>query len=208
MKKWVVIILAMVYVFALVSCNKDVDTMYQLGIVIDGVFYEKSYQPMPAEVDDSAIVGYIKSYTDTYPKKDGQTNISKDLIDKPYAKVDGGIAILLQNEWYLCVPEETESSVVNTYEVTDSDVAFENDEIVILVKHYEMSDGTWKTDNFTYQYRLEITGRMPNAVKDTTYVFLSNVEEISFQKAMMASGLSSNTEDYFDEETAKFVGIK
>ena len=208
MKKWVATMLAMAYVFALAGCNKGVDTMYQLGIVIDGIFYEKSYQPMLAEVDDSAIVGYIKSYTDTYPKKDGQTNISKDLIDKPYAKVDGGIAILLQNEWYLCVPEETEPSVVNTYEVTDSDTAFENDEIVILVKHYEMSDGTWKTDNFTYQYRLEITGRMPNAVKDTTYVFLSNVEEISFQKAMMASGLSSNTEDYFDEETAKFVGIK
>ena len=208
MKKWVATMLAMAYVFALAGCNKGVDTMYQLGIVIDGIFYEKSYQPMLAEVDDSVIVGYIKSYTDTYPKKDGQTNISKDLIDKPYAKVDGGIAILLQNEWYLCVPEETEPSVVNTYEVTDSDTAFENDEIVILVKHYEMSDGTWKTDNFTYQYRLEITGRMPNAVKDTTYVFLSNVEEISFQKAMMASGLSSNTEDYFDEETAKFVGIK
>lgn len=104
---------------------------------------------------------------------------------------------------------QKEPSVVNTYyAVSDTEAAQENDEFIILVKHYEMSDGTWKTDNCTYKYRLEITGRMPNAVKDSTFVFLSNIEDISFQKAMMASGLSSNMEDYFDEETAKFVGMK
>lgn len=59
---------------------------------------------MPAEIDDSAMIGYVKSYTDTFPKKDGETNISRDLIGAPYAKVDGGIALLYQNEWYLCKP--------------------------------------------------------------------------------------------------------
>ena len=104
---------------------------------------------------------------------------------------------------------QKEPHVVNTYySVSDTETTPEDDEFIILVKHYEMSDGTWKTDDYTYQYRLIITGRIPNAVKDTTYVFLSNIEEISFQKAMMASGLSSNTEDYFDEETAKFVGLR
>ena len=98
--------------------------------------------------------------------------------------------------------------MVKTYKATASENAFEDDELVIFVKYYEMSDGTWKTDDYTYQYRLVITGRMPNAVKDTTYVFLSNIEEISFQKAMMASGLSSNLEAYFDKEVAKFVGMK
>ena len=77
-----------------------------------------------------------------------------------------------------------------------------------LKTYCEMSDGTWQFDEHIYKYRLEISGRMPNAVKDSTYIYLSNIENISFQKAMMASGLSSNTEDYFDEETAKFVGIK
>ena len=109
MKKKIAFIFLLVYIIALAGCNKNVDTMYQLGIVVDGVFYEKCYQPMPVEVDDSAIVGYIKSYTDTYPKKDEQTNISKDLIDVPYAKVEGGIAILYQNEWYLCIPNDTET---------------------------------------------------------------------------------------------------
>ena len=73
--------------------------------------------------------------------------------------------------------------------------------------YYEMSDGTWQMGGHTYKYRLEISGRQPSAVKDTTYVYLSNIEEISFQKAMMASGLSSNTEDYFSVEEAILVEI-
>ncbi len=74
--------------------------------------------------------------------------------------------------------------------------------------YYEISDGTWECEGHTYKYRLEITGRMPNAAKDTTYVYLSNIENISFQKAMMASGLSSNMEDYFAIEEAVLVELK
>jgi len=77
-----------------------------------------------------------------------------------------------------------------------------------LKTYYEMSDGTWQFDTYTYQYRLEISGRQPSAVKDTTYVYLSNIEDISFQEAMMASGLSSNTEDYFAVEDAVLVEIR
>ncbi len=77
-----------------------------------------------------------------------------------------------------------------------------------LRTYYEMSDGTWECDGYTYKYRLEISGRMPNAAKDTTYVYLSNIENISFQKAMMASGLSSNMEDYFAIEEAVLVELK
>lgn len=103
---------------------------------------------------------------------------------------------------------QKEPSVVRTYEVTDSEDAFENDELVTVVKYYEMSDGTWKTDDYTYQYRVEITGRMNGAVKDSTFVFLSNRKDITFEQAWKASGLSSNMDDYFKEEDAKFVAIK
>ena len=108
----------------------------------------------------------------------------------------------------LCGCSQKEPSVVKTYEKTDSEQAASNDEPVILVKHYEMSDGTWKTDEYTYQYRLEITGRMSNAVKDTTFIFLSNTEDITFEQAWKAAGFSSNMDDYFDVEVAKFVGMK
>ena len=96
-------------------------------------------------------------------------------------------------------------TVVKTYNITEE---YDPQKLSILVKHYEMSDGTWEAINRSYKYRLEITGRMPNAVKDSTFVFLSNIEDIPFQKAMMASGLSSNLEDYFDLDEAIFVALK
>ncbi len=103
---------------------------------------------------------------------------------------------------------QKEPSVVKIYEVTDPDYAFENDEFVTMIKYYEMSDGTWKTDDYIYQYRLEITGRMGGAVKDSTFVFLSNIKDITFEQAWKASGFSSNMDDYFKEEDAKFVAVK
>lgn len=106
---------------------------------------------------------------------------------------------------------QKEPSIVNTYGVTDSELVeeyFETNKLVTMVKYYEMSDDTWKTDHHTYQYRLEITGRMPNASKDSTYVFLSNMQDITFEQAWKASGLSSSMNDYFQEEDAVLVAMK
>lgn len=100
-----------------------------------------------------------------------------------------------------------EPSVVKTYEETDRE-QFDVEEFFIIVKHYEMSDGTWKTDKHTYQYRLELTGRINNAASDSTFVYLSNVEDISFDKAWKAAGLSSNRDDYFDAAVAILVAMK
>ena len=102
-------------------------------------------------------------------------------------------------------------SVINTYKVTNSELSeeyFANDKLVTMVRYYEMSDGTWKTDTNTYKYRLEITGRLNGAVKDSTYVYLSNIEEITFEQAWKAAGLSSNSEDYFDPSEAVLVEMK
>ena len=74
--------------------------------------------------------------------------------------------------------------------------------------YYEMNDGTWMCDDYTYKYRLEISGRMPNAAVDSTFVYLSNIEEIPFERAYMAAGLSSYTEDYFQPEDAVLVEMK
>lgn len=112
MKKILALILSLCCAVGLVGCNKGNETMYQLGIIVDGVFYKKSFQPIPAEIDESAIIGYIQSYSDTFPTKDGETNISKDLIDTPYAKVEGGIAVLYENKWYLCVTSAAENTSV------------------------------------------------------------------------------------------------
>ena len=71
----------------------------------------------------------------------------------------------------------------------------------------ELSDGTWECDGHTYAYRLEITGRLHGAAKDSTYVYLSNIEDISFERAYLAGGLSSNSEDYFSPEEAVLVEL-
>lgn len=71
--------------------------------------------------------------------------------------------------------------------------------------YYEMPDETWECEGNTYKYRLQITGVMPNAVTNSTYVYLSNIEEITFEQAYMAAGLSSNLDDYFTPEEAILV---
>ena len=71
-----------------------------------------------------------------------------------------------------------------------------------------LSDGTYRCDDITYQYRLEITGRMPNAAKDSTFTFLSNLPEITFDQAWKAAGLSSDSRDYFSRKEAVLVDMQ
>ena len=74
--------------------------------------------------------------------------------------------------------------------------------------YYEMTDGTWMCDDHMYQYRLEITGRMPNAAVESSFVYLSNIEEIPFDQAYKSAGISSNSDDYFSPEEAVLVEIR
>ena len=73
--------------------------------------------------------------------------------------------------------------------------------------YYELSDGSWECDGYTYRYKLEISGRMPGAAVDSTFVYLSNQETISFDQAYLASGVSSNMNDYFAVEAAVLVDL-
>jgi len=85
---------------------------------------------------------------------------------------------------------------------TESDI----EEETPLHAYRQSDDGTWECDGYVYKYRLEITGRVPNSAYDTTYVFLSNIEDISFDRAWKAAGYSSNSNDYFSSEDAVCVG--
>ena len=65
----------------------------------------------------------------------------------------------------------------------------------------EMTDGTWTCDGRSYAYRLD------SAASDSVFVYLSNVPEISFERAAKAAGLSSNSDDYFAPEEAVLVEL-
>ena len=74
--------------------------------------------------------------------------------------------------------------------------------------YHELSNGTWECNEHIYKYRLEIKGTMPNAAKKSTFVYLSNIESISFDRAWKAAGLSSNMNDYFDINEAVLVELR
>ena len=158
------------------------------------------WEPVPQIIDDAAFndIGYPVPENETKeigtnwewlygPLSPGTYRIKKTVIDntdKGYREHELVAQFLV-----------TGPSVKNTYE---SD----------LGTYYEMDDGTWMYDGRSYKYRLEITGRMNNAAKESTFIYLSNIEDISFDRAVMASGISSNMADYFSPEEAVFVGWK
>lgn len=71
--------------------------------------------------------------------------------------------------------------------------------------YHELSDGTWQADGRIYRYRLEITGQLPNSIEESTFVYLSNIEKITFDQAWKAAGFSSSTSDYSPAEDAILV---
>jgi len=105
MKRYIALLLTIVCVLALAGCGSHTAKDYPAAIMAEGTVYLKSATAMPAEIDESAIIGYTTSYTDTYPEKDGETNFNREL-NMPYSRVEGGIAVLYENEWYLCTPKE------------------------------------------------------------------------------------------------------
>ena len=94
----------------------------------------------------------------------------------------------------------------NDTELTDqtsTDIAIEyTSRRDIGTTYSRLKNGLYEHAGYTYKYRLEITGKMGNPLVDTTYVYLSNIEDITFHQAMMATGLSSSSKDYFTPYTA------
>ena len=104
-----------------------------------------------------------------------------------------------------------DTKITNTFVPTESNLIeeyMENSKEVISTEYYELSDGTWKSGEYIYKYKLLITGRLNNAKKDITYTILSNIEDITFEQASKASGLSSNSNDYFEKKDVVFVATK
>lgn len=114
MKRYIALFLAIICVLALAGCGQEshTETDYAAAIMAEGTIYLKSAAAIPAEIDESAIIGYTTSYTDTFPEKDGETNFNREL-NMPYARVDDGVAVLCENEWYLCTPMEQNATAPN-----------------------------------------------------------------------------------------------
>ncbi len=77
----------------------------------------------------------------------------------------------------------------------------------ILDSYCQMKDGTWKQGDNTYKFRLELTGRLPNAKFDTFYVVLTNNSDLSFED-VSKSLYSSSIEDKKIMENCSIVEMK
>lgn len=73
--------------------------------------------------------------------------------------------------------------------------------------HIPHEDGTWKENGLSYSSCIELTGRIPNAEGDATFTILTNRDDITFEEAWKASGLSSDTRDFFDPKDAVIIKI-
>lgn len=94
---------------------------YPAAIMVNDIVYLLEGVPMSAEVDESAIIGYTESYTGTFPENNGETNFNPEL-GMPYAQVEGGIAVLYKNEWYLGTPFSNENTITFTGIIIDHTV--------------------------------------------------------------------------------------
>lgn len=72
------------------------------AIMVDGVLYFSTGEPVPGEPDPS-VIHTVTSYTSGAPEMDGQTNFSQDLSAR-YAVTDLGVVVLMEEEWILFEP--------------------------------------------------------------------------------------------------------
>lgn len=82
----------------------------------------------------------------------------------------------------------------------------DNGSVEQLQSYQRNNDGTWICMGRTYQYRIVLTGRDPNAEKDGRYVVLTNDEAITYEE-VSRSFYSSNSNDLLDPKEAVVVEI-
>ena len=64
---------------------------------IDGIIYVDTGEALPAEIDPSAILGTLHTQVEGRPANHGQGNFACEGCQ--YARVEGAIAVLIDNEW-------------------------------------------------------------------------------------------------------------
>lgn len=90
--------------------------------------------------------------------------------------------------------------------LTSVDAQEESQPELQFVEHYtENDDGTYTAENgITYQYKLILTGRSPNAVRDSSFIVLSNDKNLTFER-VSESLFTSNSNRFLKAEDAVIV---
>ena len=105
MKKILAVLLCVMLLAACGGQAKPND--YIPMIMVDGEHYLDSGRgPVPGEVAPEAILGQISSTVeqDQKPTQNGQSNFG--CVGADYARVQEGIAVLIDHEWHIFIKEE------------------------------------------------------------------------------------------------------
>lgn len=76
-----------------------------------------------------------------------------------------------------------------------------------MVSYTQNDDGTFSTADYTYKYRILLTGRLPKAAVDSSYTVLTNNANVTFDEVAQ-SLYSSNTADWLDISETIIVDMK
>ena len=107
MKKFIALLLALTCMLAMVGCGAKEQITPNTpnatipSIMYEGNLYKTTGKQIPAEVDETAIVGNISSVVplSQFPTNDGEANFGQ--VGDPYALTADGLVVLLNNEWTL-----------------------------------------------------------------------------------------------------------
>lgn len=95
-----------------------------------------------------------------------------------------------------CNEKETDNAYVGPITATETE------------KEYQVNeDGTWSYAGVNYKYCLELTGRSPNAAKDSYFKVLTNNKDLTFEIVSL-SLYSSNMDDIKKMEGSVIVEMK
>ena len=114
MRKWISFILILVFVLTLMGCGAnnqvapDAPNAMVPSIMYEGSLYRTTGKVIPAEVDESAIVGELSSVVplSQLPTKDGEANFGQ--IGDPYAITSDGLLVIMGHEWVKFEPSAAE----------------------------------------------------------------------------------------------------
>ena len=82
-----------------VEVTPDAPNAMVPSIMYEGILYRTTGKAIPAEVDESAIVGEIGSVVplSQLPTKDGEANFGE--VGDPYAITNDGLLVIMNHEW-------------------------------------------------------------------------------------------------------------
>ena len=84
-----------------IEVTPDAPNAMMPSIMYEGILYRTTGKAIPAEVDESAIVGEIGSVVplSQLPTKDGEANFGE--IGDPYAITSDGLLVIMNHEWVI-----------------------------------------------------------------------------------------------------------